>query len=97
MQMDAKGITAALRGKWQGRYGLCRCPAHADRTPSLKISDDSSKADGVDVHCFAGCDWRDVKHPLIREGLLPEFKSAASCKPTLVMPKAIGASFAPLV
>lgn len=86
MQMDAKGITAALRGKWQGRYGLCRCPAHADRTPSLKISDDPNKADRIDVHCFAGCNWQDVKATLIREGLLPDFEPAKGYTPTLVAP-----------
>jgi putative DNA primase/helicase len=89
MQMDAKGITAALRGKWQGRY-----PAHADRTPSLKINHDPSKADGIDVHCFAGCDWRDVKATLIREGLLPEFESSSTLRLTLIAPKVTEAKLA---
>ena len=70
--MDARAITVALRGKWQGRYGLCRCPAHADRTPSLKVSDDPRKSDGIDLHCFAGCDWQDVKAELHRQGLLDQ-------------------------
>jgi hypothetical protein len=66
--MDARAITNALGGKWQGRYGLCRCPVHADRTPSLKISDSDRR--GIDVHCFAGCDWKDIKSELRRQGLL---------------------------
>ena len=66
--MDARVITEALGGKWQGRYGLCRCPAHADGNPSLKISDSDTR--GVDVHCFAGCDWKDIKNELRRQGLL---------------------------
>lgn len=53
-----------------GAYGVARCPAHEDREPSLKISDDPRKADGIDVHCFAGCDWRDVKAALP----LPDFE-----------------------
>ena len=66
--MDARVITEALGGKWQGRYGLCRCPAHADGKPSLKISDSDTR--GIDVHCFAGCDWKDIKNELRRQGLL---------------------------
>jgi putative DNA primase/helicase len=66
--MDARAITAALGGKWQGRYGLCRCPTHADSTPSLKISDSDRR--GIDVHCFAGCDWKEIKDELKRQNLL---------------------------
>ena len=40
-------------GKW-----LARCPAHADKSPSLSIKETS---DGrVLVHCFAGCGALDV-------------------------------------
>jgi putative DNA primase/helicase len=66
--MDARAVTKSLGGKWQGRYGLCRCPAHADGNPSLKISDSDTR--GIDVHCFAGCDWKDIKSELRRLGLL---------------------------
>ena len=68
--MDARAITEALGGKWQGSSGLCRCPAHVDDKPSLKISDREQRADGVDVHCFAGCNWKDVKAALIDLELL---------------------------
>jgi hypothetical protein len=36
-------------GKWQAR-----CPAHADRTPSLSVS--TTRAGKVLIHCFAGCE-----------------------------------------
>jgi hypothetical protein len=36
------------RGKWQAR-----CPAHADRSPSLSICE--GREGRVLVHCFAGC------------------------------------------
>ena len=49
---------------------------HADKTPSLKVKDDDRKDDGIDVVCFAGCDWKDVKDTLKRQGLLPEFHAA---------------------
>lgn len=78
---DARSITSALRGKWQGSYGLCRCPVHVDRTPSLKVKDDWRKDDGIDVCCFAGCDWRDVKAALVGQHLLPEFRSNVPLPP----------------
>jgi hypothetical protein len=81
--MDARAKTTALGGRWQGSFGLCRCPSHEDGTPSLKVSDDPRKADGIDVHCFAGCDWRDVKTELLRQGLLPSFQNGShSCPVT---------------
>src|SRR5262245_30184943 len=72
--MDARAITEALCGRWQGRYGLCRCPAHNDKNPSLKISDDPHKLDGIDLICFAGCAWQDVKIELTQRGLLTDFR-----------------------
>ena len=42
------GVRETGRGRW-----LARCPAHADRSPSLSITEGD---DGrVLVHCFAGC------------------------------------------
>jgi hypothetical protein len=70
--MDARGITKALGGKWARSYGLARCPCHADKTPSLKLTDDPRKDDGIDLHCFAGCDWRNIKSELRRVGLLTD-------------------------
>lgn len=40
-------------GKWQAK-----CSAHRDRLPSLIISERPNGSTGV--HCFAGCDLRDV-------------------------------------
>jgi hypothetical protein len=68
--MDARAITKTLGGRWCGRYGLARCPSHDDRQPSLKITDNDRKSDGIDLHCFAGCDWRGIKSDLQRQGLL---------------------------
>ena len=77
--MDAQEITRALGGSWHGSYGMCLCPVHDDgRTPGLKITDDKRKDDGIDLHCFAGCDWRDVKAVLQERGLLSEFSSSRS-------------------
>src|SRR5262245_47859167 len=71
--MSALAITKALGGRWYGTYGMVCCPAHDDRAPSCKVMDDPGRSDGIDVHCFAGCDWRDIKAKLRRQDLLAEF------------------------
>ena len=40
--MDARAATKTLGGQWHGNYGLAKCPAHNDKTPSLQISDSSN-------------------------------------------------------
>lgn len=65
---DAKSLTAALGGKWYRRYGVARCPAHGDRTPSLTLTD---AADGrLLLHCKSGCQFVDVVAALRDRGLL---------------------------
>ena len=46
-----------LRANGEGRWQAC-CPAHDDRSPSLSIKEDASGK--VLIHCWAGCDTRDV-------------------------------------
>lgn len=71
--MIAHDLVKALGGRWHGGYGLVMCPTHDDgHTPGLKITDDERKVDGIDLHCFAGCAWQDVKSALRERGLLPE-------------------------
>jgi len=72
-RMSAFSITKALRGRWHVSYGMARCPVHEDGTPSLKITDDPRKTDGIDVICFAGCRWQDVKAELRRQALIGDF------------------------
>ena len=64
---DAKAVTFMLGGRWQGSYGIARCPAHDDRTPSMQIS---QHGDRPYFHCHAGCDWRSIKAALIGQGIL---------------------------
>jgi hypothetical protein len=67
--MSAAEIAQALGGKRSGRGFLCRCLIHDDRHASLYVKDG---ADGLPrVHCYAGCDWREVRAELVRRGLLP--------------------------
>ncbi|MCR9123017.1 MAG: hypothetical protein NXH91_12170 [Phyllobacteriaceae bacterium] len=69
---EARSITRALKGRWHGRYGMVCCPAHQDRTPSCKVGDG---VNGPIFHCFAGCDWRDVRRSVERMGLLEPWRS----------------------
>jgi putative DNA primase/helicase len=55
-----------------GRNGVCRCPTHDDKRPSLSVKDDENG--DVLVHCFAGCDYRDIKDELRHRGLLSEWE-----------------------
>jgi hypothetical protein len=62
----AADIVVKLGGKWHGKSGMARCPAHDDGTPSLSITEKNGK---VLFHCHAGCDRRSVAAALRRLGL----------------------------
>lgn len=68
MNGDAQSLTAALRGRWHGRYGTARCPAHGDRTPSLSLS---NAPDGrLLLRCHTGCDFLTILDALRGLGLI---------------------------
>lgn len=52
---------------------LVSCPAegHRDAEPSCKVTDGPN---GVVFHCFAGCDWRDVRAGAERLGWIEAFE-----------------------
>ena len=60
-------IVERLGGKWANGAGMCRCPTHDDRSPSLsvRVGDRS-----LFFHCFSGCDTLDVLHALRRGGTI---------------------------
>jgi putative DNA primase/helicase len=64
--MSAGNIAVALGGHREGRQWRCPCPVHGGRSLSL--------ADGRDgallVHCFGGCEWRDIFLVLRHRGLI---------------------------
>jgi phage/plasmid primase-like uncharacterized protein len=64
--ISAATIIEALGGN--PATGMCKCPAHDDRTPSLRIADGESR---VLIHCFAGCASTDVIERLRQRGLWP--------------------------
>jgi hypothetical protein len=60
---ETLAIVQRLGGRWQGGYAMVRCPAHADRTPSLSIRQGQRS---ILVHCFAGCDGAHVMQAISR-------------------------------
>ena len=66
--MSAQDLTEALGGHWHGSYGLARCPAHQDRTPSLSIRDGNNGK--LLLYCFAGCRFVEVTEALRLRGLV---------------------------
>jgi hypothetical protein len=66
----AQSVAAKLNGKKAGSGWVCSCPAHEDNEPSLSITD--AKNGGLVVHCFGGCEWRDVFDALRRKSLLDD-------------------------
>ena len=68
--MSAEVIAKGLGGRKAGAAWMARCPAHADRVPSLSIRDtDDGK---VLVRCHAGCDQEQVIAALRAGGLWEE-------------------------
>ncbi|HEX4736701.1 MAG TPA: toprim domain-containing protein [Allosphingosinicella sp.] len=63
---EGRAIVERLGGRWSGEGGLCRCPAHDDRSPSLSVRVGRSR---LLFHCFAGCDTADVLAALRLAGL----------------------------
>lgn len=70
LELEARGMNLVhhLGGHWYGGAGMCRCPAHADRSPSLSIRPGHSD---LLFKCFAGCDTRDVLRAIARLGPIP--------------------------
>jgi putative DNA primase/helicase len=67
--MKAEAIARALGGyKRSGKNHLCRCPIHADRSPSLSLADTNDNR--LLVKCFAGCDGANVLRHLKAHGFL---------------------------
>ena len=64
--LTARELTEALGGKWHRSYGMARCPAHSDRTPSLSIRDGAS---APLITCYTGCERAVIVAALRRMGL----------------------------
>ena len=71
--LEAAGsdLVRRLGGVWYGSQGMCRCPAHDDKSPSLSVRVGHTS---LLFKCFAGCDTIDVLRAIRR--LSPEALSA---------------------
>ena len=58
---SGRTIVEALGGTWRNDGGMCRCPAHGDRTPSLSVRLGQRR---LLFHCFAGCETRAIMDAL---------------------------------
>lgn len=52
LQEQGRRLVEQLGGRWSPAGGMCRCPAHDDRTPSLSVRPGERQ---LLLHCFAGC------------------------------------------
>lgn len=52
LQEQGRRLVEKLGGRWSPAGGMCRCPAHDDRTPSLSVRPGERQ---LLLHCFAGC------------------------------------------
>ncbi|MBB3957064.1 hypothetical protein GGR38_004038 [Novosphingobium sediminicola] len=57
LEVLGAGLVRGLGGMWQGKQGMCLCPAHDDREPSLSVRIGKY---ALLFKCFAGCDRREV-------------------------------------
>ena len=57
LRVVGRMLVERLGGQWSGQGGMCRCPAHDDRHPSLSIRVGET---ALLYHCFAGCAVADV-------------------------------------
>lgn len=66
LERRAREIVESLRGTWRRGKGMCCCPAHDDRTPSLSVS---LGRKAILLHCFAGCTNDEIITALRRHGV----------------------------
>jgi hypothetical protein len=57
LQEQGRRLVEQLGGRWLRTGGMCRCPAHDDRTPSLSVRPGERR---LLFHCFAGCETQAV-------------------------------------
>ncbi|WP_375282442.1 DUF7146 domain-containing protein [Sphingobium yanoikuyae] len=63
LERIGEALVRKLGGHWRHGKGMCRCPAHADRNPSLSVRVGTN---ALLYKCWAGCDTRDVIREILR-------------------------------
>jgi len=67
VEEEGRSLVERLGGRWGAGGGMCRCPAHDDRVPSLSVRPGRTH---LLLHCFAGCDASAILRALEMERLL---------------------------
>ena len=67
IEQEGQRLVERLGGRWGPNGGMCRCPAHDDRTPSLSVRPGRTR---LLLHCFAGCDASAILRAFQADGLL---------------------------
>jgi len=84
LERRAREIVDSLGGTWRRGRGMCRCPAHDDRTPSLSVG---LGRRAILLHCFAGCSNDEVITALGRHGVRPRELFDGSGEPLAEVPR----------
>ncbi len=77
IEQEGQRLVERLGGRWGADGGMCRCPAHGDRTPSLSVRPGRTR---LLLHCFAGCTASAILRALETDRLL-EPNGPASADP----------------
>lgn len=75
---EGRYLVESLGGRWTAAGGLCRCPAHEDRRPSLSIRPGRTR---LLLHCFAGCAPKDILRAFAERRLLTPGAAARAIDP----------------
>jgi len=92
IEREGRALVEQLGGHWTLAGGLCRCPGHEDRTPSLSVRPGRTR---LLLHCFAGCEARAVLDALHARGLLQP-RAGAPAETSTLRPGDAGGSRAAL-
>ena len=79
IEQEGQTLVERLGGRWGPTGGLCRCPAHDDRTPSLSVRPGRTR---LLFHCFAGCEVSAILRALEADHLL-EPNAGSAGEPSL--------------
>lgn len=75
LEQEGRAVVEQLGGRWSPQGGMCRCPAHEDRTPSLSVRVGRTR---LLLHCFAGCRTPDILRALGSAGLIDRGPAGAT-------------------
>jgi putative DNA primase/helicase len=83
---EGRRLVEQLGGTWATDRGVCRCPAHDDRNPSLSVRLGRSR---LLLHCFAGCEIADILRALRRASLVSRSDTDAALAETCPEPASL--------